>query len=409
MIIGIAIVGYVVGWAGSPLVLGYGHSDLDLFFWPSVQLAAHGHALSIYTSQAHLDYPNANGPLGLLPLIPIALVGNAMGWASQLPLVAAASDAVAAVFMVLLTWQAMRLIGAPRRNIRLLAIAVTLLLTPTLMTSLGDYGHPEQPLELWLILLAAGAALRGRPALSGVGVGLAFLTRTTAVLYAIPFVLLLLDTRRLRQSATFVGATVCTVAIGLAPFAIADASALLHSLWTYRADLPIAGGSLWVVARGGPLAGVVQHSDGYVVGLTAIALCGVIAWRHRGARMTAATLFGALTVAALCFPMLAKTTLSYYYIEPYVFSVVWWLARPGSAINWRIAVPLAITGLSMLARFTSNQLFTDGDQAVGIAASAVAAASSLLVVGDLVVRGDHGKKAQSVTAQPPAEAELAVS
>jgi hypothetical protein len=33
----------------------------------------------------------------------------------------------------------------------------------------------------------------------------------------------------------------------------------------------------------------------------------------------------------------------YYLLEPYLFAVLWWLSRPGTALNWRAVVPLLLT------------------------------------------------------------------
>jgi hypothetical protein len=391
----------VAGWAVAPLVTGYDHSDLDLFFWPSAQIAAHGRPLAIYTAQASALYPDANGPLGLIPLLPITVVANAMGWANSVLLRVGAVYAITALITVLLAWEAMRLVGRSHGLVTPLVVAAAILLAPTLLTSIGDYGHIEQPLELWLLLMAAGAALKGRPAVAGVAIGLAILTRTTALLDVFPIGLLLLSMQGRRAATIFFAVAAATGAIGFAPFFIADASALVHSLVTYRAGLPIGGGSLWGVTREGPLAGVVQRGDGYLIVGTATALSAAIAWRRRSMPNSTASLLGALTVASICFPMLAKTVFPYYFLEPYVFSVVWWLAASRSALNWRIVVPLAITAATLLSRFTSGLLFTDRDQATGIASSALLLAAGALVTTDLVTARPPRRETTSAAPMTP--------
>jgi hypothetical protein len=384
VIVALLIAAYVAGWAVAPLLTGYEHSDLDLFFWPSAQIAAHGHPLAIYAAQASAVYPNANGPLGLIPLLPIAVVGNAMGWANSVLLRVGAVYAITALFTVLLAWEAMRVVGRSHGLVTPLVVAAAILLAPTLLTSIGDYGHIEQPLELWLVLLASGAALKGRPAVAGVGIGLAILTRTTALLDILPIGLFLLSMHGRKAATIFFAVAASTGAIGFAPFFIADASALVHSLVTYRADLPIGGGSLWVAIRGGPLGGFVQRGDGYLIVGTATALSAAIAWRRGSMPNSTASLLGALTVASICFPMLAKTVFPYYFLEPYVFSIVWWIAAARSALNWRIVAPLAITAATLLSRFTSGLLFSGTGQAAGIASSGLLLAATALVMTDLV-------------------------
>lgn len=75
---------YLLAWALGPFILSRTPSDLDVFFWPSVATALNGHVLQIYSANDYGGYPNANGPVGLLPLVPLTALANLFGWANDI-------------------------------------------------------------------------------------------------------------------------------------------------------------------------------------------------------------------------------------------------------------------------------------------------------------------------------------
>jgi len=243
----VLIAGYVAGWAASPLLGSRTPSDLDLFFWPSAELAAHGHPLLVYSAPGIDD----NGPLGLVPLVPIVLIANALGLANNLQVRAGMACVVVAVFALLLGTEALRLLDGARGATRWrLATMCVFLFAPALVISGFDYGHLEQPIELWLVLLALRYTAMERSVVAGLALGLAVLTRTTAVLYILPFILLPMATRRWKPAASLLAVTGAVVIGGVVPFLVADRTNVVHSLLTYRPDLPIGGGSLWSPSAG---------------------------------------------------------------------------------------------------------------------------------------------------------------
>ena len=375
---------YIATWAAASWKLDTTQSDLDFFFWPSAETAANGHVLQVYSAHSLASYPNANGPLGLLPLIPIVTLANHLGWANDIRLRAGLTNAVFAIFAVLLTVTALRVIERARGAVEWrLAASCVFLVAPALLIAVADYGHIEQPVELWLVMVAAGLALKKRYGLAGVVLGLALLTRTTALLYVIPFVSLPLAGRRIRSSATLLGLAAITAVAGLVPFYLADSQNVTHSLITYRGDLPIGGGSFWLMARGTPWAGLAQHGDVYLILGLGTVLTAVTVWLRPAAARTTAGFFGLLTILAACFPMLAKTVLPYYLLEPYVFAAIWWLSRPGSALNWRIAVPLLLTADVFISKWGTTLPLTGSGVVEGIVSSAVLATVMALVFIDL--------------------------
>lgn len=376
---------YLGAWFVSPLVGDRKTSDLDIFFWPSAQAAIHGHLLQIYSVPSTAAYPDANGPLSLMPLAPAVAIADALRVSNSMVARSALASIAAALIAIGIATLAVHIIRQVRGAVewRLAAFCV-FLIAPTLWFSVGDYGHVEQPLELLFVFAAASFAMRNRWGLAGALLGLSVLTRSTALLCIIPFAVVLLASQRWWPAARLAVSAAATVAIGLAPFAIADGPGLLHSLAGYRGSLPIGGGSFWVVAWHTAWSGVAQHADIlFVIGLATAVQVAILRWRPRAADGPAG-FFGLLTIASACFPMLAKTAFPYYLLEPYAFAALWWLARPGSALNWRVAVPLLLTADAFISKQASGLPFDGLGLGEGIASSAVLAFVIVLVTVDLL-------------------------
>ncbi|MFN2581318.1 MAG: hypothetical protein ABR498_01075 [Candidatus Dormibacteria bacterium] len=367
-------VGYVCAWVVTPLTMPYLPTDNDHFFWPAAQVGAAGHPLLLYTVHGQEAYPVANGPLGLLLLAPLAAISNALQLPDTANVHASLVSLLGAGFALLMTVEALRIVCAAREELAWpLAASTVMLLAPPLIIAVGDYGHAEQPLQLWLVLLSGRLLASRRSVAAGAAFALALLTRTTAVLYLIPAALLPLITRGMRSAAArMLLTTVLVTAAGIAPFIAADTSDVVHSLVTYRGALPIGGGSLWAIAEDAPIAGLVQHTDVLLVMLLAATLCALIVWRRRHVTSNAADLCALLAVTSLCFPMLAKTVFPYYLVEPYIFCAIWWLARPGSVVSWRAGVLVLLIGDTFVARWGASNL-------IGAAAVLEGVLSSLLL------------------------------
>jgi len=374
---------YAAAWVVFSLVLKTTPSDLDLYFWPSAETVVHGHPLLIYSAYGHDVYPNANGPLGLVPLIPVVALADALGWAGDIGARSALAGAVVSVFVMLLAYQVVRLVrlghGAGEWRP---AVASTVLLAPALWVGVIDYGHIEQPIELCVVLLGAGWALRGRSAAAGVAAGAAVLTRTIAAFSMIPVAVVPLARHSARCSAVTIATCTVTVVAGIAPFLIADGTAVTHSLVTYRGTLPVGGGSFWFAARQTGWIAVARYGDVAIAAVAGVALMAITLRRHIAVAFTPAGLFGLLTVTAACFPLFAKTVFDYYLVEPYIFSVVWWLARPGSARNWRALAPVLLTADVLLSKL-GELVSTDWLIAEGVTSSLILAVVVAMVTADL--------------------------
>ncbi len=395
---------YVAASTVTPLLLKTTPSDLDLYFWPSAETVVAGHPLLIYSTDPHAVFFNDNGPIGLIPLVPIAALANALGWAGSLTGRAAVTGAVVSLFALLLAYQAVRFIAAARGGVRRpLAVACVVLLAPALWIATFDYGHVEQPVELCLILAAVACAVSNRNALSGVALGAAVLTRSVAGFCAIPLILAPLVRRRIRPTATILLAAVLAIGAGIAPFFAADAQAASRSLLTYRDSLPIGGGSFWIVVHGTSLTSLVKYGDVYLGAAAAIALVTIMLWRRPALATTSTGLIGLVTVASCCFPLFAKTVFPYYLLEPYVLASIWWLARPGRVRNWRALIPLLLTIDVFIVKIALISPGSPWSIVASLVSSAAVAVALALVSFDLVRSPGSAPVARAVIPDPRAK------
>jgi hypothetical protein len=336
-------------------VLGTKDSDLDVFFWPAAQLAAHGHPLLIYTVHTG-PFPNANGPLSLVPLTAVAIVADWVGWSSNAPLRDGLVLVVFSGFTLLAAREAAHLVEMAGIRGRSPAIYAAVCLSIPLWLALGSFGHIEIPLEIWLTLMALRLALRGRGIPTGVLLGLVLLTRSSAVVLIVGVTVFVASEprresllSRFGRSASVLGVALATTLLGLAPFLVFDAHATISSLLSFRGSLPIGGGSIWVVlARGLPWSGVVQHFDAVLMVIAAALLGGLIVVRVPETAPDVRRAAVVMTVAACCVPLLAKTTWAYYLAEPYAFAVVAVAARRGSLRPSTWAVPILLAFVSLI-------------------------------------------------------------
>ncbi len=375
---------FMAASAVAVLVFDTTRTDLDVFFWPSAEAAVHGHPLLVYALHSG-QYPDANGPVSLLPLSLVAALADALGWQDTMRWRDALTVGLFAVFTLLLAREAVLAVAAGRgRPARPLLVAAVFLLAPPLWVALVGFGHVEEPLELWLILLGVRLLGRRRTLLAGVCLGLAAMTRTASAVCLIPLVVALLYDRRVGAALRLAGAAVLTAAVVIAPFLLADRGDVVFSLVTYRGALPIVGGSLWVAFQGAGWIGAVQHSDTLIFAGAALLLSVAALALRPAAGWKPPRVYGLLAVAAACVPMLAKTSWPYYLLDPYVFAALWWLARPGRVLGWSAAPPLLLAaGGAVLAAVEPSLPLGPGTGAlVGILASAgMAAVIALILAG----------------------------
>ena len=330
-------VAYAAAWAIAGWLWTGPLNDIDYFFLPAVRIALSGHPLLIYTVRLGDVIANDNGPLGLVPLTAVAAVASRFGWLEDPRLFRMLVLAVFSIFSLLMAREAVvaidRLRGMSLAGLsRALAYGV-FVASPTLLNGVLGYGHVEQPMTLWLVLLALRLIASGRSTGAGITFGLAILTRSLAALPMIPLGLLLLARGRWRAVILLGTSAAVVVTLGLFPFVLADPKDTIYSLLTHRGSLPVGGGSAWQLLVGTPYEWLPQRADVlFVLGL-AVLLSLIVIVARPDLEPSSRDFYGLLALTGLALPLLAKSVWPYYFLDAYVFGAVWWLGQAG-ALAW---------------------------------------------------------------------------
>ncbi|HEY1421630.1 MAG TPA: hypothetical protein VGG90_13095, partial [Candidatus Dormibacteraeota bacterium] len=260
-------------------------TDLDLYFWPSAQEALAGHPLLLYAPGGQESNTNDNGPIAMVPLTAAGAVVERLGWMGNAQLRRALVQAVFSLFIVLMATEAVAAIERLRRS-RLGSRARpltygALLLGPPLWQSLQGYGHIEQGLEVWFVLLAIRWLNRGWMGRAGIAFALAVMSRTAAGFLLIPVVTAAWWRGR-RATVRFAAAGAATGLVVLLPFYLADPADVMHSLVTFRGSFPVGAGSIWNLFRDTNLGAVGQRWDVAFVAVAALAANIWLATRSGG-------------------------------------------------------------------------------------------------------------------------------
>jgi hypothetical protein len=365
------LIAYLAAWAGAAF-LPLPRNDLPLFFWPAADMAAGGQPLMAYAPGGQALYPDANPPLSLLPLTAVELLTRWWGWLANEQLHRAVTYTVFSVIVLLMAREGVeaidRLRGATLTPVQQLLAFGALALAPPIWQSIAGFGHVEQPIEAWMVLLAARFTAEQRPRRAGVALGLAVLARSPAMLFWIPLALAA-RSRSARAAGLLTAVAAGTVIAVMLPFLVADRADVLHSLVYYRGALGIGAGSIWSLTRGTALGDIAQHLDLFFATLLALTLNAWLAAAPGG--LNAERLYAGLAVAAASFALLAKAVWPYYFFEVYVFTAIWVLGRRAptrllvSAVTLGVVVALGLlaevgstTGLSLpLVRLEGTVMF----------------------------------------------------
>jgi hypothetical protein len=345
------IVPYIALWFAVGL-FPIGPTDMDIFFWPSAKVAVIGHPLLVYMPRGQADYPNANGPVSLVPLTALGLVLNAFHSFDAQPWRRALALALFSIFLLLMGREAIRAVERIRgqpvvSHARLLAYGA-FSLAPPLWESVAGYGHIEQPVELWLLLVAVRWLDERREINAGAAFALAVLSRSSAILLAVPLAIYS-GRGGLNGLVRLGGATAAAGVAVLAPFLLADPADVIHSLFTYRRDLMVGAGSVWSLTHGTSLEAVAQHWDMIPIVAGVLAANAWLATRPGG--LTQARLFAAMALTSTSFALLAKTVWPYYFAEVCLFGTIWSFGR------WKVTerpirlalLPIAVTTFGLIA------------------------------------------------------------
>ncbi len=336
-----------------------------------MRIVLSGHPLLIYTVRYQGVIANDNGPLGLVPLTAVSAVVSQLGWLDDERLRRTLIMGAFSIFSLLMAWEAVaaidRLRGATLAGrARLLAYGV-FAASPTLVNAVLGYGHIEQPMTLWLVLLAVRLLARGRSARAGIGFGLAVLTRTLAALPMIPLSLLLLARGRWRALIALGGSAAVTIAFGLLPFLLADPTDTIYSVGT-----PF----LWIPQRWDIL---------FVLGLAALLSLLVIAGR-RDLEPSSRDTYGLLALTALALPLLAKSVWPYYFLDAYVFGSIWWLGQAEPLALRRRLVAVAIPLIAVLGTLLTEYEMPASAVHIRLLEGVVMGVILILLTGALAIR-----------------------
>lgn len=389
-------------------------NDLDAFFVPAARIVLNGHPFDAY-SLRYLDlYPNANGPLSLAPLTLATAVASWQGVLADMTLRRVVVLTIFAPFVLLMAREAVgaidRLRGERLAGWARFAVYAVFALSPEVWHSMLFYGHVEQPIMLWLALLGIRQLVAKRPAWAGLLLGLALLTRSSALLLVIPLAALLARDRDWRALWRFGAAMAATIAAVLAPFAIADGRDVLYSLVTFHARLLVGGGSLWGLALGTPLEAFAQRYDSATVLLMAALLTALVVLRRRDLTLASPALFLLLSLSSLCFSLLLKTLWPYYFLEPFtLLAIGWFAAAPSLAdrlsawLRWGLALilPALTIALAALREYGITMDQTQGESRPVTIVLTITLALTMGVILSLLLRRAPARRATSASVPLP--------
>lgn len=353
------------------LVVTIQDSDLTNFFLKSADYILRGDPWRMYAVRADLAYPNYNPPLSMFLLAPFLSLARSLGFAANygeqitfvtLPFI------LLVPLMGYLALRVMRTLYPEAPETLRLLLYVFITLSPLTWQTYSIWYHVEQPLML-CFLLGAGLALQARrEGLAGLLAGLAFLTRTTALIPLIALGVLLLALGAWRALVKFGGVSAVVAAVGFAPFALADPADVKYTFLSWRGGAPIGSDSIWTLfaytgtshLRSLINAGA-KRLDTYTV-LLFVVVVAFLAVRRLRLQLGDRDLWALLALAMLATPMLSKQVWPYYYLEPMLFIAVWELSTLQDRVSGVWRWPVLSISFALVAATLSQYV---GVQSVG--------------------------------------------
>jgi hypothetical protein len=309
-------------------------SDLLTFFIPSARFILAGHPFFMYQVRCHSVaycgtpadiYPNANPPLAVFLMAPAVAIADKLGWSSNYHYLIGIVTIEFIPVCLLLAHEidlALRRLAPQLSPAQRYVAFLLALFSPLLWQSMLVWNHVEQPLMLYLMLLGLRLLQDRREEWAGVCFALALYSRTTALLLLFPIFAALLWQRDWQAIVRAGAVLVVVLVMGFAPFLLYDRSDTIYSLATFHGSLGIGGNSIWTLFAGTPLARIARHLD--TLAFTGLALIlALVVTQRLGITARDRAIYGVLALCALTFPLLNKTNWSYYYLEPFVFLLVW--------------------------------------------------------------------------------------
>jgi uncharacterized membrane protein len=248
---------------------------------------------------------------------------------------------------------------------------VLIVLSPLTWQTYISWYHVEQPIMLALLVGSLVLFQRRNEELGGVLAGLAVLTRTTAIIPLVAFGVLLLAERRWQPLARFGAVAAAVAGVGLAPFFLFDRADTTYSLVSWRGGAEIGGNSIWSLVKydgtqaASPLRYTLDHFarrlDMYTV-LLFVAIIAFLAVRQLRVSAYGREAWAVVAIAMLTVPMLTKNIWPYYYLEPFVFILIWEFASMHDRRSGLWRWPVLTLGFLSIAATLSQYV---GLQSVG--------------------------------------------
>lgn len=337
--VGASVLAVILGAAGivrgTSLLAGAQDSDLTTFFFPAADQILRGNLWGIYAVRAFGGYPNYNPPISIFLMAPLLALARALGLGANLgALITFVSIPFIAFALTLgfVTVAALRRLYPTISDTQRFLAFILIVFGPLTWQTFFTWYHVEQPLMLTLLVGAFVAFQARREGLAGLLAGLAVLSRTTALIPLIAIGVLLLAEREWRPLAKFGGIAAGVTALGLAPFFLFDRANATYSLLKWRGGAEIGGNSIWSLFKydgteaAAPLRYALDHFarrlDMYTV-IVVVAIVAFVAARRLRISAYGRDAWAVLAIAALAVPMLSKNNWPYYYLEPFVFLLIW--------------------------------------------------------------------------------------
>jgi hypothetical protein len=357
---------------GTRGVVTIADSDLTNFFLKSADYILRGDPWHMYAVRALGGYPNYNPPLTMFLLAPLLGLARALGFAANYGEQITFVTLPFIILVPLLGYLSLRVMRAlypsAPETLRLLLYAFVTL-SPLTWQTYSIWYHVEQPLMLCLLVGAVLALQAQREGVAGLLAGLAFLSRTTALIPLIALGVLLLLTRAWRPLLTFGGVSAVVAVLGFAPFLAFDATDVKYTFLSWRGGAPIGSDSIWTIfAYTGTsshlrelINAAVKRVDMYAVMLVVVVVA-ILAVRHLRLTIEMRDTWALLAIAMLATPMLSKQVWPYYYLEPVVFIVVWELSTLQDRVAGVWRWPVLSVSFTLVAATLSQYI---GLQSVG--------------------------------------------
>jgi hypothetical protein len=318
---------------GTRAVVSIADSDLTNFSLKSVQYILNGHPWQMYAVRASGgSYPNDNAPLSVFlmtPLLKLAqLAGFVKNYGEQITFVSLPFILFVPLLGFLVLAALRRLYPEMPEAQRLLAF-VLVVLSPLTWQSVAMWYHVEQPLMLCLLIGALIVFQARREGLAGLLAGFALVSRPTALIPLIALGVLLLAGGEWRGLLKLAGTSALVAGVIMAPFFIFDRADTTYTFLSWHGMAPIGGNSIWsIFAYGGP--GGIRHTldtlarrlDMPLV-IVFVAVVAFVAARRWHISAYSREAWAVMGVAALAVPLLIKMIWPYYYLEPFIFLLVW--------------------------------------------------------------------------------------